>query len=291
MAKPWLTVALAYHKLGKPVIPLCPPDHARMSEKHLQKCEKPGKTPLVAGWQRYCRELPSIDDLKTWARQWPQANIGGPTGPLWGVALDVDIKNGGTDTLRELVAVHGSLPSTVESLTGGGGRHILFQHVSGLKNAVALAPGLDLRAEGGQICLPPSVHVFGSAYAWELSSHPAEVAIAAMPVWLLDIVLKAEERPDTLCSSGNGHAWIVEALAGVPEGERDDTCIRLAGYFRNLLPLDVTLSILRMWGKNCHPVFPPDVVELKVQSAYRYPQNGVNGHPRAVVNDWVRGQE
>lgn len=27
MTKPWLTVALACQKLGKPIIPLCPPDH------------------------------------------------------------------------------------------------------------------------------------------------------------------------------------------------------------------------------------------------------------------------
>lgn len=40
-------VARAYHRIGKPVIPLCPSDHEGVSLAHLAKCSNPGKTPAV----------------------------------------------------------------------------------------------------------------------------------------------------------------------------------------------------------------------------------------------------
>ena len=46
-------------------------------------------------------------------------------------AVDIDPDHGGDDSLRALEARYGELPDTVESLTGGGGRHLLFAWPSG----------------------------------------------------------------------------------------------------------------------------------------------------------------
>lgn len=49
----------------------------------------------------------------------------------------------------ELEERNGALPETVESITGGGGRHLFFRWPGrAIKNKVALAPGLDIRADG-----------------------------------------------------------------------------------------------------------------------------------------------
>jgi len=37
------------------------------------------------------------------------------------------------------------------------------------------------------VLLPPSVHPCGRTYTWELSSHPDDTPIAAMPDWLLKV--------------------------------------------------------------------------------------------------------
>lgn len=86
---PFERIAIAYRSLGVPTIPLCPPDHRGVSDSHVLKCQAPGKTPLIRGWQRYCSTLPNHYELDSWAVTWPFANVGGPTGPLLGIGLDV----------------------------------------------------------------------------------------------------------------------------------------------------------------------------------------------------------
>lgn len=50
-----------------------------------------GKIPLVPGWQKYCSELPTDDEITDWENRFPDCNIGLPGGPANGVAwLDCD---------------------------------------------------------------------------------------------------------------------------------------------------------------------------------------------------------
>src|SRR5262249_42527866 len=92
------------------------------------------------------------DTIRSWWARWPDANVGVRTGiACW--ALDVDRDKGGEQSLRTLIDRHGPLPDTVEALTGGGGRHLLFAlPTSGITvpNSVStLGPGLDVRGAGG----------------------------------------------------------------------------------------------------------------------------------------------
>ena len=99
--------------------------------------------------------------------------------------LDIDPQHGGEETLDGLEAKHGKLPHTPMALTGGGGQHHLFVCPPGFGNTVArFGPGTDTRGERGYIVAPPSKHISGGTYEWELSSDPANVALAPMPKWL-----------------------------------------------------------------------------------------------------------
>ena len=146
-----------------------------------------GKHPLTRNGFKDATNNKAI--LSRWWERWPWANIGIATGRTSGFfVLDVD-GDKGEDSLRTLLKEHGKLPDTVESLTGGGGRHILFQHPgTDIRNVVRLAPGLDIRGDGGYIVAPPSVHRSGRQYEWELSSRPDEVGISPAPSWLLEIL-------------------------------------------------------------------------------------------------------
>jgi hypothetical protein len=100
----------------------------------------------------------------------------------------VDVKGGGPFTLEGLEAQHGVLPETLVSQTGGGGRHYFFQHPGGhVGNIGGLRPGLDIKADGGQVVVEPSRHPSGGQYTW-LDAGPGEVEIAAAPEWLLEII-------------------------------------------------------------------------------------------------------
>lgn len=140
-----------------------------------------GKIPLIPDWPNAATSDP--ETLDRWATEYPDANLGVATGHEFFV-LDVDPRNGGE--------VPEGLPVTVEALTPSGGRHFLFQMVPGVKNSAGrLGPGLDIRGEGGQIVIAPSVTT--GPYRWARA--PWDTPIAEAPAWLLERLTVADEVP------------------------------------------------------------------------------------------------
>lgn len=129
------------------------------------------------------------DRLRRWWTATPNFNIGMRTGlPETCTVLDVDIKNGagGPDSLAKLVEAHGPLPPTAQIRTPSGGMQYLFRFEPGIRNsASAIAPGIDVRGEGGYILAPPSAVTreedgVTSLYAWVVPL----TELAPMPDWL-----------------------------------------------------------------------------------------------------------
>ncbi len=127
-----------------------------------------------------------------WSRH--DDGIGIVTGAESGLfILDIDPRSGGDDSLQALEQRHGALPDTVESITGSGGRHLLFAWptTGGIRNSASgvLGVGIDVRGEGGQFVAPPSVHANGQRYAWEIMHDPLDgVTVADAPAWLLELL-------------------------------------------------------------------------------------------------------
>lgn len=130
-----------------------------------------------------------VDVVRDWWQRWPDANIGLNCGKSGMVAIDLD-KHGEYDGLAEWEALQsrfGLRLRTSTSLTGGGGRHLLFKAPNDvhIKNSAGkLSPGIDVRAEGGYIVLPPSIHPSGNPYAWD----NATTGIETLPDPLIDIL-------------------------------------------------------------------------------------------------------
>lgn len=261
---PALTAALSYRERGCSVIPLhATPRGPKVDEALRAKAAGEdlteeqdlllslAKKPLV-GWTRYQKERASEETIRGWWGRWPDANVAIVTGAISGlVAVDADGEEG-AEALRELEAKNDALPHTPESLTGGGGRHLLFAHPGGMiDNKVRIAPGLDIRADGGYIVAPPSLHVSGRTYAWELSAHPDDVPPAPPPLWLLTTIAAAK----TAAPSPKGQpAWVTKALRGVGKGKRNATGTRLAGhYLRRKLSITETVTQLLDWNTRNRP--------------------------------------
>jgi hypothetical protein len=83
------------------------------------------------------------------------------------VAIDVDEHDpahSGAELLHQLEQEYGPLPLGPRAVTGAGGAHILLQTTVAVRNGT-LGPGLDIRGEGGQIVVAPTIHpVTGIAY-------------------------------------------------------------------------------------------------------------------------------
>jgi hypothetical protein len=125
--------------------------------------------------------------------------------------------------LRELEEKYGPLPHTITTLTGGGGEHRLFVHPRGVlisNSASALAPGIDVRTTGGQLVIPPSLHANGRLYAWEVSCHPDDTALAELPArWV-----------QALTTTVHDHAY--KEHRRIPEHQRNEILYRRARSLR-----------------------------------------------------------
>lgn len=196
----------------------------------VHRCK--GKKPLTDDWP-----IAASTDEKVVTGWWSNssANIGVVTGARSGiVVLDVDIdpEKGidGEGTLAGLIALHGPLPDTVEARTGRGGRHLYFKHPGHFikSGANVLGRGLDIRADGGQVIAPPSIHPNGNRYEWLPGRSPDEVAFAEMPLWF---ETPAAAPADPGKSSGSTLAGL---LAESPtEGGRHDWLVKVAGHHAN----------------------------------------------------------
>lgn len=151
--------------------------------------------PLLPGTKRpFSRLVPNgfhnaTNDPEVAARWWsaePTAGVGIALKPSGLIAVDVDPRNGGFQTLDDLQSKFGKLESDVLQLTGGGGWHIVFHasDVAGLPGT--LGRGIDLKADG-YIAAEPTIHPSGTPYGWEASSSPLDGCIpSTLPGWIRD---------------------------------------------------------------------------------------------------------
>jgi hypothetical protein len=166
-----LREALELAELGLPVIPLGPRS----------------KVPRIKRWQ----ERASTDrrTIRRWFWGRPDDNLGLRTGGGL-VALDVDADAGGFESYARLIEGRGPLPETARAETGSGGMHLLFRVEVAASNRVGLLPGLDIRGDGGQVVVAPSVHPeTARPYVW--IRHPRE-GIAPAPEWLVGWLTEAD---------------------------------------------------------------------------------------------------
>jgi hypothetical protein len=107
------------------------------------------------------------DRLVEMLRLHPRGLLAIRTGALSGTVV-IDVDPPGISTMRMLVG-DGVLPRTLAAVTGRGGYHLMYAHPGGkiMSGAGKGGPGVDVKADGGYIVTPPSVHpVTRRPYRW-----------------------------------------------------------------------------------------------------------------------------
>lgn len=108
----------------------------------------------------------SPNQINEWDNLYPDANIAIATGRVSGlIVLDVDGEEG-EESLKEM-ASHGIVFPDKPCSRTGRGRHIYMRYDRHMKSSVSkLGRNLDIRADGGSIIAPPSIHSSGIEYRW-----------------------------------------------------------------------------------------------------------------------------
>jgi hypothetical protein len=249
--------ALDYAARGLAVFPLAP-----MS-----------KLPLIGkrfGGRGVLDATTDQNQIRKWWDISRQANIGIACGaPSGFFVIDVDPRHGGDETLAELEQKHGPLPETVISHTGGGGQHLLFRHVEWIGNSVGkLGAGVDVRADGGYIVTPPSVHESGRSYVWDIENGIEDVAPALPPAWLVQL---AGGKANGINTPAEPENWLKLALNGVDEGARNVKLASFAGHLlRRRVDPDVVLQLMLCWNRQrCRPPLDDNTIARTVENICR----------------------
>lgn len=215
------------------------------------------KRPLLASWEPYQHRRPTPDELADWHRRFPRANIGIVTGAVSGlVVLDSDGAEG------EAALAGRVLPPTPTVRTGKGW-HRYFAHPGRpAPNAVRILPGLDVRADGGYVVAPPSIHPSGRRYEWVEGLSPWDVPLAPLPEWALALLDRRTVPASQRTPTGE---WTRLLLEGVREGARNATTARLAGYLlRRGVEAEVAAALLLAWNAQANkpPLPEREIVQV-----------------------------
>ncbi|MGQ9506218.1 MAG: phage/plasmid primase, P4 family [Thermogutta sp.] len=259
-----LQAALDYAAQGWPVIPVRPREKRPLTPHGLKDA--------------------STDEtqIRRWWARWPNANIGVVTGVVSGLlVVDIDQRDGtdGEKTIRELETRYGHLPKTAEALTGGNGRHLFFQCPRPIRTT-RLGDGLDVKADGGYIIVPPSIHPSGRPYRWADGRVPSRSTLATPPEWLLELL---DGGPNSRRASPQTAAR--EEI--IPAGRRNDTLTSIAGAMRRrgMSEAAILAALLEENARRCVPPLPEEEVARIARSIARYPA-AVNTADETLVKDY-----
>jgi len=193
-------------------------------------------------WKEYQDRPATIDEIKEWWKQFPNANPALITGKVSGVvALDIDKKHGRTS--KEF-----QIPPTACAKSGNGGEHFFFKYPNTpIKTSSAISgPGVDIRGDGGYVLLDPSVNKTGGKYEWLIPLENKD-DLAEMPDWLLN-KMTSEESQNKKWLSGKD---------GVSEGQRNDTAASMTGKILSSTDPRLWESIgweqLKIWNNKNNP--------------------------------------
>jgi hypothetical protein len=248
-----IAAALAYAKRGVPVLPLHWPKDGACSCGEAD-CDSPGKHPLADAVPHGKDDATTDPEIiKSWWGRWPKANIGLRMGN-GRVALDVDPRHGGDESLRDL----GPLPDTVTALTGGGGQHLIFKADGPIAHRKGARPGLDI-ITNGYLVAPRSRHFSGRRYEWEVDHAPGQIALAPLPPALAELAQDGRKPAEPLPER-------------IVAGQRDDLLTSLAGSMRRrgASPEAIEAALLTENETRCDPPLPERDVQRIARSIGRY---------------------
>ncbi len=148
-----------------------------------------------------------------WAKH-PGELVGVRTGEASSIdVLDIDAKH--REGVDWCATHHKQLPLTRVHRTRSGGVHVLFQHARGVRcSAGRIAPGVDVRADGGYIVWWPATGLR------VLRTAP----LAEWPKWLLDQLMSRPQTPSAsriVVPDSHALAQLVRRVANAREGERN----------------------------------------------------------------------
>ncbi len=317
-------IALSYLAKGLSVIPMKSPSTVKRStkfkEKVLKEFEKNAalseprpekdiytemfikecKQPLLA-WTEYQERLPSVEEVNHWFNTNPDANIGIVTGALSNlVVFDLD-----SEHAVEYADEQGGFPEDTVKVKSGKGYHVYMKHPGfDIRNSVNKDIDIDIRADGGLIAAPPSMHGSGHQYQWLEGYSIFEIDLAECSHWMIDYlqainraegkpksdikpksevkkdvpapIISVPKEPAGKVTSESGEKSFTDIIAnGCAAGERNHMATSLIGHLIKIMPQEEAWQFVSLWNDNKNkPPMTVDELKSTFQSVMKQEQKG-----------------
>ena len=236
-----LSMALKYRELGWSIIPIAPNS----------------KKPLVP-WKPYQQQKASVQQIKDWWAQYPDAGMAVILGKISGVfVVDIDddqgittLQNNGINLMDE--------PTVVQQ--SGRGFHYFYQYPDTGQKTINFNGG-EIRSDGSYVILYPSVHTSGKQYTWKISpflQHPV-----CAPRNLLDF---KDHSNGSIVTNPQKDSQLIF------QGNRNNALTSLAGTMRrrNMTEQEIYNSIKMVNRDRCQPPLPDAELRSIAKSVARY---------------------
>jgi hypothetical protein len=191
--------ALEYARRGIPVLPLS------------------GKLPRIPkreGGSGVHDATTDPDQIRTWWRRWPRANVGLRCGVVFDV-IDVDGEPG-RESLERFLAEHHHPPIGGPRVrTGSGGWHLYVQPTE-QPDKVGVLDHVDYRAADRYVVAPPSRHPQTRRHYTWVPGRGVDAPLGQVPAALLELLVpRRAQRPPvpTVRPDAPGHPYGRQALA------------------------------------------------------------------------------
>ena len=176
------------------------------------------KRPLVK-WEEFQKRRPTEEEVESWWTRWPDANIAIVTGRISGlVVVDAD-GAAGLEWMKENLPVTGVYVQTCK------GWHGYYRHPgTDIQNRVRIAPEVDIRADGGYVVAPPSVHESGWCYQFHFTP--------GVDAWDDLAAFEVQTKP-VVCAEGLDLSRVTTMVSSAPvlKGQRNAALARLVGQW------------------------------------------------------------
>lgn len=226
------------------------------------------KKPLI-NWREFQMRKATKEEITQWFNDYPNAGIGVVTGKVSElIVFDIDPRHGGTDTLFEPY-------NTVLAKTGGGGKHFYFKSSGDIQNTTNLIQGVDVRAQGGYVIAPPTLHSSGNKYEW--INKPGVTNLLDLPSALLNLFSKGETHLNS------------DKYSGVSEGTRNGSAASLIGELLNKFNKkewnSKVLPLVVAWNNTNKPPMPLDELKNTFDSICKTAVKSSIDKPKKTVAD------
>lgn len=229
----------------------------------------------------------NIDKINEWWSVHPNANVGIATGDMSGglVAIDMDIdKDKGKDGYHAFLKWCDEnflvLPDSWLSITGRGGYHLIYKSLFPVPSKIGWLEDVDIRANGGYIVAPPSIHPNGTRYEWE--QDPANYDLVTTDDIDVEFVM------NSVLADTKSNTEPLKVPEEIPEGHRDEMMFKLACKYQAMgmsdSEMEAALKVANQ--ERCKPPLTDKEIKQKLKQAQKYAKGenvSVSDHSATVA--------